>query len=121
MGDSTHNQRAPLGQRIGRRVERPGLAMTWRPAARERPRVTRRATRRQPTAEVIDLSVTGAKVRVVENDPLYIGCQVTIGLEGGSGTAAVRRLEPGSDHTTIYGIQFLQLDARLREVVNHLA
>ena len=107
-------------KRIGRRVEHTGLSMSWRPAVREKRRLTGRATRRGETAAVIDVSLIGAKVVVVENDPLYVGCQVEIGLDGGRGTAAVRRLEPGPDHTTVYGIQFLQLDKRLREVVSQL-
>ena len=87
---------------------------------REKRRLGGRATRRAETAEVTDLSVSCAKVVVVENDPLYVGCQVAISLKGGSGTATIRRLDTGPDHTTVYGIQFLQLDARLREVVNEL-
>ena len=122
MGEHTPPNRA-FGpeQRIGRRVAASGLTMSWHPALRERFRLGGRATRREPVARVIDLSVSGAKVSVVENDQLPVGTQVEIAMDGGRGTASVRRVEDGPDHTSIYGIHFLQLDAQLRDAIHRHA
>ena len=122
MGEDTRSNRAVGSeQRIGQRSPTSDLTIEWRPATRERLRLGGRATRREPSAHVIDLSVSGAKVSVVENDKLPIGAHVEIGLDGGRGTAAVRRVEHGPDHTSIYGIHFLHLDAQMREAVNRRA
>jgi PilZ domain len=111
---------ASADRRIGRRVEPSGLMLSWSPAIREKRRLPGRGSKRAAEAEILDLSLSGARVMVVENDQLHRGCQVAIGLDGGRGTASVRRIEPAPANRSVYGIQFLELDARLREVVNRL-
>lgn len=100
--------------RIGRRVDAPDLVLDWRPPARRRRRRTRHPVP-PGGAEVLDLSVSGARVAVADHEPLAAGVVVGIGLDGWSGLAAVRRVEAGGHGVWVYGIEFKDLDPALRE------
>ena len=121
---ATAFQRSGLeGRRIGRRTPTDGTIIEWHPIdVAERPRWGRRRGKveRVQIAELLDLSVSGAKVAVDETDPLSVGARVRIVLDGHGGIATVRRVAPGPDGTSIYGIQFLQLGPELQARVAKL-
>lgn len=105
------------GRRIGRRTPAGGLTIAWHLVdVVDKPRWGRRrvTVAREETAELLDLSLSGAKVAVDEVDPIPVGTQVRIAIERDEGTAIVRRVEPGPDGTSIYGIHFLQLSPPLQ-------
>lgn len=106
--------------RIGRRVDAPGLVLDWRPPATRRRWLGRRPTA-DPQAEVVDLSVSGARVAVADAERLAPGIVVGIGLEGASGTAAVRRVEDDGHGRLLYGIEFKDLEPALRKRLGTLA
>ncbi|MGK2947610.1 MAG: PilZ domain-containing protein [Acidimicrobiales bacterium] len=106
--------------RIGRRVDAHGLVLDWRPATAKRSWRSRRSPV-DAAAEVVDLSVSGARVAVADDEPLAAGVLVGIGLDGCAGMAAVRRVEAGSNGRSIYGIEFKDLDPALRERLGQLA
>jgi hypothetical protein len=100
------------GRRIGRRTPAGGLTIEWHPVdVVDKPRwgLRRVKVARETTAELLDLSLSGAKVAVDEADPVPVGTRVRIALERDEGTAVVRRVEPGPGGRSIYGIHFLHL------------
>lgn len=109
-------QSGPDGRRIGRRVPTTGLSFSWQPA-------TSRSRRRKAAgalAQVIDLSITGARVTVEGDRWLHVGTSVRIGMDSGAGTCVVRRVDAGGDHETVYGIEFVWLDQELNERIHDL-
>lgn len=105
--------------RIGRRVRSTDLWLDWAPPVKKRRWSSRRPVA-PPVAEVIDLSVSGARVVVAELEPMAAGVTVGIGLDGNAGTAAVRRVDASTPGTSVYGIEFKQLDPALRRRIDEI-
>lgn len=110
----------PEGRRIGRRVDAPDLLIDWHPSGVNGRRWGRRPEL-TPRALVLDLSLTGAKVLVTANQPeLQRGTEVRIGLHSASGSCRVVRVEPAAAGRMAYGIEYLELEPALRDVINGL-
>ena len=103
-------------RRIGRRHAVSLVHLTWRP--RLAPKWFRRSTRSQ-RATVIDLSVTGARIRAPANAEIQRGTMVTIAFGPHRGLVQVRRIERARDPTVAYyGVRFVSLDTALRQLVD---
>ncbi len=110
-------------RRIGRREPMSDLLIDWQPpVAKEASRFRRRRGQvgQAATAEVLDLSLSGAKVAVAGADLLPVGTTVRIARHGAAGIAIVRRVVDDPGGRSIYGIQFLVLDPALGRQVSSL-
>jgi hypothetical protein len=108
--------RWPYERRIGRRLPVEPVPVTWvlDPVGRGR--------RRRPTeadGAVVDLSVSGAGV---EGPPGFaIGAIVSLRFGNGLSAVRIRRAEPTDRPGRIrYGVQFVELAAGLRSLVEDL-
>ncbi|HEX7131666.1 MAG TPA: PilZ domain-containing protein [Iamia sp.] len=95
----------PYERRIGHRVEVEPLEVRWR--VPDDPRRGRRRRGQGPqTGALIDVSVSGLKVRAPAATDLSVGARVPIEIDGVAGTVAVRRIisVPGTRFAD-YGVQ----------------
>jgi hypothetical protein len=103
-------------RRIGRRVRVDPASLEWVPLL---PRKYFRRARRSERGEVVELSITGARVRAPAHDGVVVGTRVRIAVGGHDGLVAVRRIYLSNDSTCVtYGVEFLRLDPGLRELVD---
>lgn len=95
-------------RRIGRRVEVEPVPVLWR-ADPERPKGGRfRRTAQVESGALIDLSVSGLKVRAPSAHDLSIGSVVPIEVEGVPGRITIRRITPvDGTRFSDYGAQIL--------------
>ena len=108
-------------KRIGRRVPTPNLPLTLVTTAVPERRLGHPSTWRGRSrevripVEVLDLSVTGARVRTTRDVDLAPGSTIRIEVGTAEASALVRRREPGGgvEHA-IYGIEFVDLREPLR-------
>jgi len=67
------------------------------------------------TAEVVELSLSGATIVAVSSPLLTPGTAVAIEIEGQRGGVAIRNLAPAStEGLSRYGVEFLQLEPGVR-------
>jgi hypothetical protein len=101
-------------RRVGRRVEVPHLRGRW---TFRKPRKLRPPATLAAEARVVDLSVTGALLEAPTS--AYVVPDVVVGIEfmGHRGRAVVRHVRTGDRGETLYGVEFLYLEPRLRELV----
>ena len=99
--------------RLGERVPRPGLALTVLVPARRTWRTRRPVA---VVAPVVDLSVTGARLKLASAPPVVTGARLAVEHALGRGVVIVRHLAPCAEGVEC-GVEFLELDDRLRELV----
>ena len=69
---------------------------------------------------VVDLSLTGARIKAPTDPVVADGSLVAIGVGDLHGVVEVRRIDAAIDPAvSLYGVQFLRLDARLQDLINH--
>jgi hypothetical protein len=107
------------GRRMGRRVSPEGLWVSWEPVRTGRGRRRHKGAARS-YALVFDVSISGARVEVGSGELLTVGSMVTIGLEGNHGDVRIRRAVLEQDGRTIYGVEFVYLDERLRRCLESM-
>lgn len=112
MSDTTRH--LPIDDtRLGGRVSQPGLALTVMVPAkkswRHRPPVA-------VVAPVIDLSVTGARLGLEDASTVATGTHLAVHHKRGRGLVVVRHVQATS-HGVHCGVEFVELDDRLRELV----
>ncbi len=99
-------------RRIGRRQPPfPPLEIQWSTGRR-------RGLLRRPspasTAQVVDLSVSGASVEVEPDDDIGRGSKIPISYQGHTGVALVTRVVgTGSDGRIVYGVRFTEMSEGL--------
>lgn len=75
------------------------------------------ARRAQP-ATIVDISRSGARIRARVDDAIAIGSLVDISIGKGRGVVEVLRIEVSHEPTVAYyGVQFFELDERLKDLV----
>lgn len=72
--------------------------------------------RRDRSSPIIlaDLSITGAQIHAADEKGIRRRSRVVIDLDGNEIEAVVRSIRPADEHT-VYGIEFVELDAETRE------
>lgn len=105
---------------MGRRVHIPEVWLDWHPSGVKGRRRWGRRSMAAPRAQVLDLSLTGARVLVANEPELRRGTEVRIELDSASGRCRIARVDPGAAGMIIYGIQYLDLEPALRETINGL-
>ncbi len=107
-------ERPPRDRRVFQRVETRGLPLEFDV---QEPRGFLRHRRRSGrSAEVIDVSVSGAQVMVATHGRWQPASMVTIRHDGSVGKALIRWEAPGpTPDTRLYGVEFLELEAPLRQ------
>jgi hypothetical protein len=108
---STPEDKLRRGDRLVERYRTLGLQFTWHPPTRGL-----LGTRPKPaTAEVIDVSVSGALLLAPANAAVRRGAVVDIEHAGARGRVEVRHLHSSLDPDQTYvGVQFVQLQRQLR-------
>ena len=75
--------------------------------------------RRKPLPECrfLDVSVTGARLLAPETQDLGVGSQMVLDYDGESTRVKIRRVEACNNTFSVYGVSFIELGPRLKEVV----
>ena len=112
--------RRPSDRRIGQRKALTPVKIDWRVADPAKKRKWRSAPAPE-TGWVVDVSVTGAAIEAPRAEDLYLGQKVRIGLGDLLGIVIVRRAVPSTvDRMAHYGVEFLELDPDLADVLRSL-
>lgn len=69
------------------------------------------------TAELLDLSVSGASIRAPESSAIRVGMRIDIRLSGEPGIVQVRNMRRDDDGMMIYGVVFHQISAGLEAAI----
>lgn len=111
-------EQRPSERRIGERKAVIGLHCRWDlDGVGQKKRFLRRPA--EQTAEITELSVSGATIVAPSSDLLVPGTAVAIEIEGAKGGVAIRNLRPSShEGMTCYGVEFLQLGSAVRARIN---
>ncbi len=106
--------RRPDERRIGHRKSVVGLQCKWDlDGAGVKKRLFKRYS--PTTAEVVELSLSGATIVAVSSPLLTPGTAVALEIEGQRGGVAIRNIAPASiDGFSRYGVEFLQLEPGIR-------
>ena len=108
---STYNRR------IGRRVSvDPSAALSWLPSVPAK----RFGRRRKPQrGSLVDLSLTGARIKAPADPAIVAGTLVVIAVDDLRGVVKVRRIDAAIDPAvSLYGVEFIRLDARLQDLMD---
>ena len=112
---------ARTNRRIGDRHPAAGLYVGWFPGGRRPHRLLFRRTSARPTAQLLDVSATGARFATDAEPVLPMGTRVLVSLGGRSTLVSVRHIGPGSRGRTEYGVEFVHYDNPLvRMLADHL-
>ena len=77
--------------------------------------------RRRQHAMIVNISLSGARIRARVDDAIAIGSLVDIKVRNGRGVVEVRRIDISHDPTMAhYGVRFVELDVRLKDLVLEL-
>ncbi len=114
------NEASEPERRDGPRLPVVRTTIGWHPPTRGARTVNPASPDAEVTAEVVNLSHSGAKVNVADPQVLPIGARVDISIGGGHGTAEVRHVTAGQPGTWCYGLHFLEIDHQLREALRRL-
>lgn len=108
-------------RRIGTRYPSslPYPYLTWQP---EVPKPWFRPSSKRQQATMVDVSVTGARIKAPANRHIQRGTMVVIALAGAhSGLVRVQRVDPAPDPTqAYYGVQFVSLDDALQMLIDDI-
>jgi hypothetical protein len=108
-------------RRIGDRHAAAGLYVGWFANGRRPRRHLLRRISARPTAQVLDLSATGARFATDVEPVLPIGARVLVTWAETSTLVSIRHVGPGSRGRTEYGVEFVQHDNPLvRLLSEHL-
>ena len=70
---------------------------------------------------MVTVSTRGALIRARTNDSLGVGSFVDISIDRGRGVVEIRHIQPSHEPSiAYYGVQFFELDSRLREMILEL-
>lgn len=108
--------RPRYSRRLGARAPVDGAQLSWRPIV-----ARKRFARKQfpENACLVDLSLTGARIRAQVDPRIRIDTQIVVAAGGGSGVVRVRRIERGEyPDEAIYAVEFVQKNDVLTELIN---
>ena len=112
----------PLGERrIGRRAKTRGEIGWAAPDRRSSFWARVRGGSQRETAEVVELSVTGARLLVPHSRSLVVGARAGVELDGHRGEIEVRWAEAVEDgERLVLGVRFVRLSPELAQVINEV-
>ena len=105
-------------RRIGERFQTHEPHLGWRvPPKSGSARRDRR--RRTPSSDCrfLDVSITGARLLAPEADDLCVGSQILVDYDGEPTSVKIRRVERHNPAFSVYGVSFIQLGPRLKQIV----
>ena len=105
-------------RRIGGRFQMHEPRMGWRVS--EKAGTARRDRRRgkaAPECRFLDVSVTGARLLAPEGRDLRVGSLIVLDHDGESSKVRIRRVEAYNHAFSVYGVSFVELGPRLKEIV----
>ena len=105
-------------RRIGERFQTNEPRMGWR-VAQKSGNARRDRRRREPISECrfLDVSITGARLLAPDAQDLRVGSQISLDYNGESTSVMIRRVEPHKNAFSVYGVSFLHLGPRLKQIV----
>jgi len=106
----------PYERRMGHRHPVDPVPVDWRlgPAKRRKPPKAR------AQGELLDLSVSGARVAAPAARDLVVGSRLDIRILDVAGPVIIRRIEPGSSRSeSVYGLEFASASSPLTQLVHH--
>lgn len=108
---------ATYDRRLGSRLRvAAGAPVRWLPLA---PTKLLRRARHPQRAWVVDLSITGARIKAPVDSTIVRGSHVEIEVKQARGIVRVRRIDVAIDpRMALYGVEFLQLDPPLKELID---
>jgi hypothetical protein len=78
-----------------------------------------RRPRRPQRAWVVDLSITGARIKAPVDSAIVQGSHVEIEVQHARGIVRVQHIDVAIDPAmALYGVEFLQLDPNLNELID---
>lgn len=105
-------------RRIGERFQTNESPLGWRvPFKAGKPKRERLRRKPAPQCRFIDVSVTGAKLLAPEAKDLHVGSQTLIEYNGEPTSVKIRRVEPYSQTFSLYGVSFVELGPRVKDVI----
>jgi PilZ domain-containing protein len=104
-------------RRIGERFQAEEPRMGWR--VPQKSGNARRDRRRTPNSECrfLDVSITGARLLAPEEMDLRVGSQILVDYNGEPTSVKIRRVERHNHAFSVYGVSFIELGPRLKQIV----
>ena len=103
-------------RRLGSRARVSGAALSWLPVL---PPKRFRHPRAPQQATLVDLSITGARIKASVDNAIARGTHVEIQVKDAWGVVKVRRIDAASEpEMALYGVEFLQLNAPLSDLID---
>ncbi len=103
-------------RRIGERFLTHEPRMGWRVWSGNARRDERRR-KPLPDCRFLEVSITGARLLVPETQELGVGSQMVLDYDGESTRVKIRRVEAYNSAFRVYGVSFIELGPRLKQVV----
>ena len=105
-------------RRIGARFQTHEPRMGWCvPQKSGNNRRDRRRRTAVPECGFLDVSITGARLLAPQARDLHVGSRIVLDYDGESTTVRIRRVEPHNEAISVYGVSFVELGPRLKEIV----
>ena len=105
-------------RRIGERFQTHEPRMGWCvPPKSSNARSDRRRRKAVPDCRFLDVSITGARLLGPQGRDLHVGSRILLDYDGESTSVRIRRVEPHNEAISVYGVSFVELGPRLKEIV----
>ena len=118
METGTEWRSASYGERrIGERFQTHEPRMGWCVPQKSGDRRDRRRRKAVPECRFLDVSITGARLLAPQARDLHVGSRILLDYDGESTTVRIRRVEPHNEAISVYGVSFVELGPRLKQIV----
>ena len=119
METGTEWRSASYGERrIGERFQTHEPRMGWCvPQKSGNARRDRRRRKAVPECRFLDVSITGARLLAPQARDLHVGSRILLDYDGESTSVRIRRVEPHNEAISVYGVSFVELGPRLKQIV----
>ena len=105
-------------RRIGERFQADEPRLSWRvPQKSGNARRDRRPQTPVSECRFLDVSITGARLLGPEEIDLRVGSQILVDYNGEPTSVRIRRVERHNPAFSVYGVSFIELGPRLKQVV----
>ena len=105
-------------RRIGERFQTHEPRMGW--CVPQKSGSDRRDVRRRkaaPECRFLDVSITGARLLAPQAGDLHVGSRILLDYDGESTSVRIRRVESHNEVVSVYGVSFVELGPRLKQIV----
>ena len=103
-------------RRIGARFQTHEPRMGWRVWSGNA-RLDKRRRKPLPECRFLDVSITGARLLAPEAQELRVGSLMVLDYDGESTMVKLRRVESYNNAFSVYGVSFIELGPRLKQIV----